>query len=136
VRRVRRLLILVISLNLFAWAICEAVYCIRTPFPVRAFQRHRAAFETLVAGVKDGSWPTKDDGQGFEISTGLWNQDVRYCRSEGDQIWFYFATGPIWPTDIIVYSPRGRQGMPRLDFPTLTDSCYLDNNWLYLRSSN
>jgi hypothetical protein len=133
--RVRRLLIFVVCVDLFGWAVCEIVYRARTPAPVRAFQRHRSAFEQVVAAAKDGSFPLRNDGEGYQLTGELWNQDVRYIRWDDGCVWFTFATGPIWPTDIIVYSPRGRKGMPSLDFPTLTDSRYLDENWLYMRSN-
>ena len=68
VKRVKSLFIGTVCAGLLAWTICEFNYRFRTPYPVRAFQTHRAAFEALVAGIEDGSWPLRDDGQGYELS--------------------------------------------------------------------
>src|SRR5687767_450669 len=92
-------------LSVGAW---ELGYCEGMPYAIRSFKEYREAFAQTAARVKDGALRVREDNQGYVVPAVLADLGIRYVRRDNACVVFIFATGPICPTDRILFSPNGR----------------------------
>jgi len=109
-------------------------YSVGTPYPIRLFNDHRRLFVETAAHVEDGTLPERGDNQGYQVPQALWEMGIRYIRRDEGCVAFVFATGPICPTDRILFSPHGHRGLPRYDLTCLFASAYIDENWHFIQT--
>jgi hypothetical protein len=99
------------------------------PNAIRTFRENRAAFADVVARIEDKSRPQLQSD--YLITQALFDLGIRHLRVEATHIVFYFATGPITPSDRILYLPNGREeDLPPYGRPFVR----IDDNWYYVQT--
>jgi hypothetical protein len=113
----------------------------RDPGPVRALKRNRATIDAYIERLYAGK--VSRDHRSYAIPQCLIDQDARYVYQKGDCIVISFAFICVDAVPVLIYSPRGYEGLPEKYRPGwdasrgrpkyVFDFTQIDSNWFYCK---
>jgi hypothetical protein len=112
------------------------LYARSSPAPRRMLVRHRKEMDTYIASLYSGHIPLREDGKGYYLLDIMREYDVKTVVANEGCIVIEFASLPTDPVSVLMYSPRGKMGLPlRYLVPSPTWSYYalepIDDLWFY-----